>query len=35
MGRTLRNCFFLSISISLCLYLLQAFIFSKMFGHAH
>jgi hypothetical protein len=35
MARMWRNCFLLSISLTLCLYLLYAFIFSKIMGHTH
>jgi len=35
MSRMLRNCFMISLSISFCLYLLQAFVLSKVAGHVH
>ncbi len=35
LGRTLRNCLFLAIAISVCIGLLQAFVFSKLMGRAH
>lgn len=35
MGRVFRNCFVISVGVSLCLYLLQAFLFSKAVTHLH